>query len=213
MDLGTARARLSAGAYDDNTEAFAADCRLVWANCKLFNLPGSRIWAVAHAAEAFFETLHSDWILPLTTKASETSSAVRSPLSIRRRAREKIRGLMVEFSGMQQPSTKRAAVTAILGPILAPSTSTVAPTRDRQVSLSTAVEKSSKKVRTRKVSNDAPAPAAFAEQPVLLAEPFQGQIEEWIGKRIGTCKPIRLQLPVTQTNNANSLSQSGKILV
>ena len=58
MDLGSVRAKLKAGAYDDAAEAFAADVRLVFDNAMLYNAdPTHVVHAAAERLRARFDAL------------------------------------------------------------------------------------------------------------------------------------------------------------
>jgi hypothetical protein len=59
MDLGTVQRKLKLSQYDGH-EAFAADMRLVWANCKEYNENGSDVWAMADELESLFEALFGE---------------------------------------------------------------------------------------------------------------------------------------------------------
>jgi hypothetical protein len=59
MDLGTVQHKLKLSPYDGH-EAFAADMRLVWANCKEYNENGSDVWAMADELESLFEALFGE---------------------------------------------------------------------------------------------------------------------------------------------------------
>ena len=59
MDLGTVQHKLKLSQYDGH-EAFAADMRLVWANCKEYNENGSEVWGMADELENLFETLFGE---------------------------------------------------------------------------------------------------------------------------------------------------------
>lgn len=54
MDLSTMGAKLEEGMYKDRF-AFQADFRLMTANAKLYNIPGSFVHNEAIALETFFE--------------------------------------------------------------------------------------------------------------------------------------------------------------
>ncbi|KNC46279.1 uncharacterized protein AMSG_02732 [Thecamonas trahens ATCC 50062] len=58
MDLGTIQARLDRGAYATPAQ-FAADVRLVFSNCTLFNSPDSAIYTDGVALLAVFEDLYA----------------------------------------------------------------------------------------------------------------------------------------------------------
>jgi hypothetical protein len=51
MDLGTIRARVEHGSYDDH-DGFARDLELIWGNCQLYNVEGSLIWNTAESLRA-----------------------------------------------------------------------------------------------------------------------------------------------------------------
>lgn len=66
MDLGTIGTRLARESYYVGPAAvdlFAADCRLVFNNCKEFNAEGSDIWVIADEMLKSFEKWLYDWIL------------------------------------------------------------------------------------------------------------------------------------------------------
>lgn len=61
MDLSTVRSRLEKGKYKD-VDMFKRDVRLVWSNCKRYNLAASPIWKLAHAFAEAFEKTMKDWV-------------------------------------------------------------------------------------------------------------------------------------------------------
>jgi hypothetical protein len=64
MSLSEVRENLESGEYNkyNQHQMFAKDMRLIWANCKNYNLYKSNIWYSAHALSLKFERLFQAWV-------------------------------------------------------------------------------------------------------------------------------------------------------
>uniref|UniRef100_A0A061R1V5 Bromodomain-containing protein 2 n=1 Tax=Tetraselmis sp. GSL018 TaxID=582737 RepID=A0A061R1V5_9CHLO len=88
MDLGTMRQRIESGHYTD-PEQFAADARLVFANAKLYNPPGSDVHIMASTLKGRFEERWQSLVVPkiadeMNTCKTEEVAAERRALEMRR---------------------------------------------------------------------------------------------------------------------------------
>ena len=56
--------KINAGEYKgtQNYRGFLRDMRLIWQNCKAYNLYKSQIWLTAHAFSLMFERLYQAWV-------------------------------------------------------------------------------------------------------------------------------------------------------
>ena len=75
MSLKQVGFKLAKG-YGDNADRFAADMRLIFANCKLYNSPTSEIWHWAHIMALTFEVLWREWVLPVANGSMNTVDTV-----------------------------------------------------------------------------------------------------------------------------------------
>lgn len=64
MCLRDIKEKIEAGGYSKYNQhtKFALDMRLIWRNCKLYNLYRSQIWYSAHALSMMFERLYQGWV-------------------------------------------------------------------------------------------------------------------------------------------------------
>ena len=63
MSLQDVLDKLDAGVYkNQHLNKFANDMRLIWNNCKVYNLHKSQIWYCAHALSLQFERLFQAWV-------------------------------------------------------------------------------------------------------------------------------------------------------
>eukprot|EP00873_Tetraselmis_striata_P011998 jgi/Tetstr1/432262/TSEL_002297.t1 len=93
MDLGTIRRQSEAGHYRD-PEQFAADMRLVFANAKTYNPPGSDVHVMASTLKARFEEKWQQSVVPKI--ADEMNTSRTEEAAALQRMREALRAKEVE---------------------------------------------------------------------------------------------------------------------
>jgi hypothetical protein len=58
---------------------FAADVRLIWKNCKIYNLHKSQIWHCAHTMSLEFERLYQSWVLRFSDGTMSLADPIARP--------------------------------------------------------------------------------------------------------------------------------------
>lgn len=81
MCLSDVRQKLDEGAYARygcHTQ-FAKDMRMIWSNCKLYNLHKSQIWHSAHCLSMMFERLYQGWVLSFSDGSISMNELIGCP--------------------------------------------------------------------------------------------------------------------------------------
>ncbi|CAN0169884.1 unnamed protein product, partial [Ectocarpus fasciculatus] len=72
--------KLDKGEYKTwTTSKFAGDVRLIWKNCKIYNLHKSQIWHCAHTLSLQFERLYQSWVLRFSDGLTPLMDPVSRP--------------------------------------------------------------------------------------------------------------------------------------
>ena len=81
MCLRDVKNKLEAGDYSKYMQhtKFALDMRLIWRNCKLYNLYRSQIWYSAHALSMMFDRLFQGWVSSFSDGTIPISDPLGTP--------------------------------------------------------------------------------------------------------------------------------------
>jgi hypothetical protein len=79
--LNDIKARMEAGDYSkyNGHTRFANDVRVIWKNCKLYNIYKSQIWHCAHYLSMMFDRLFRAWVLSYSNGSVHMSDPVARP--------------------------------------------------------------------------------------------------------------------------------------
>lgn len=79
--LNDIKERMDAGEYSKygQHKKFLTDVRLVWKNCKMYNMYKSQIWHCAHYMSMMFERLYQAWVLSFSNGAIPLQDPIARP--------------------------------------------------------------------------------------------------------------------------------------